>query len=155
MPKIRFSIRLMLVAIAVSAALAHFVVVPTWKYYQLPAGTRRVLGKLGMTMTLPASGPTPRDLKDLLKQIKATSVTGPKDPGIPIYLDPIGLEDAGSTVVTPVAVAGGRMTIKAHLDRTLPPLGLDYFVKDGLLTITSAEGARAMLANQPEKARRP
>ena len=154
-PKVRFSIGMMLIVIALSTVFAHFVVVPTWRYYQLPPETRRVLGKLGMTVTPTASGPAPRDLVGLLKQIKAASVTGPKDVGIPIYIDPVGLQDADAWEASVIAAPGGRMTIKDHLDRALPPLGLGYFVKDGMLTITSAEDARAMLQNPVENARRP
>jgi hypothetical protein len=145
----------MLLTIALAAAFAHFIVVPTWKYYQLPPETLRVLGRLRLRMTLAASGSTPPDLKDLLKQIRATSVLGPKDIGIPIYLDPVGLQEAATTPAAVIAATGERMTIKDHLDRALPPLGLDYFIKDGMLTITSARIARATLQNQAENARRP
>jgi hypothetical protein len=38
---------------------------------------------------------------------------------------------------------------------TLPPVGLSYFVREGLLTVTSAKQADRALKDYPNEVRRP
>jgi hypothetical protein len=76
-------------------------------------------------------------LEEVLKFIKKAS-TGPKDNGIPIYVDPIGLMEAEVAITTPVSIESKTgEPLKTSLERLLKPAGLTYEVKDGLLTITS------------------
>ena len=61
--------------------------------------------------------------------------------GIPIYVDPIGLQEAersmNSTVQRPPSA--DTLTLGEHLRRILEPLGLAYVVKQGFLMISSKE----------------
>jgi hypothetical protein len=62
--------------------------------------------------------------------------------GIPIYVDPIGLQEAGLSMNSPVTVPPTKEApARAILERVLPQLKLDYVVKDGFMMITSKESA--------------
>jgi hypothetical protein len=152
LPRVRFTVRRMMVAIAILAIFTYYVVMPTWDYYSLPPKTRAVLSKLGMPIRLPSPGPVP--LGSVLKAIKGASV-GAKDNGIPIYVDPNGLAEAGAGIRSTVEVNADRSSIEETLRKSLEPLRLGYFVKDGLLTITSAKSADLTLRSNPKEARRP
>lgn len=152
LPRVRFTIGRMMVAIAVATVLAYSVVLPTWRYYRLPAKTRAVLTKLDRTVQLPVTGTVP--LTSVLKAVRSASA-GPKYAGVPIYVDPIGLSEAGATIESTVEVASERRPIKDQLKRSLKPLRLSYYVKDGLLMITSAADVDRELQDHPESARRP
>ena len=83
-------------------------------------------------------------LDDLLKEVKRTTTAlKPAKPwaGIPIYVDPIGLQEAersmNSTVRRPPSA--DRLALGEHLRRILEPLGLAYVVKEGFLMISSKE----------------
>jgi hypothetical protein len=82
-------------------------------------------------------------LDDVLKDIKMQTTKNPKLPklptGIPIYVDPIGLQEAerslNSTVKRPSSA--DTLALGDHLRRILEPLGLGYVVKDGYMMITT------------------
>jgi hypothetical protein len=88
-------------------------------------------------------------LEQVVEQIRlATSVEKgwPWFPlGIPIKVDPIGLERAGRSLSSPVPgpPADLHLPLKEHLNRVLEPLGLGFTVNSGYLegciTITSKE----------------
>ena len=75
-------------------------------------------------------------LEDVLKYIKSAT-QGPNDTGIPIYVDPVGLQEAEKTMTSPVTLDLEGVPLKTTLRLLLKQLGLTYTVKDGLLTITS------------------
>jgi hypothetical protein len=94
-----------------------------------------------IALTYPDGAP----LEDVLKEMKRRT-TGKKLPsGIPIYVNPIGLQEANVTMASPVRrpAPGNPPTISEHLRRVLKPLGLSYEVKDGFLMITSTESEDA------------
>jgi hypothetical protein len=132
----RFSVRSVMIAIALSVVFAQFVAKPLWKYYRLPPQTRWVLRKLNTRTNLPVSGTMP--LEDLLKTVRSAT-QGPSDKGIPIYVDPVGLQEAEKTMTSQVNVSGGHQAIGTTLEEALGQLGLAYSVKDGMVTITSKE----------------
>ena len=152
LPQVRFTVRRMMVAIAALAILTYYVVIPAWDYYSLPPSTRAVLSALGYPARLPSTGPMP--LVAMLKGIRVASA-GTKGNGIPIYVDPNGLSEAGVGVQTTVVATNGRRPLKEQLERSLKPLGLGYFVRDGLLTVTSAKSADRVLKDYPNEAKRP
>jgi hypothetical protein len=81
-------------------------------------------------------------LEDMLKDIKACTTGKAKlKSGIPIYVDPMGLQEANQTMTSKVKrpVISGRMTLGDQIRQALEPLGLAYMVKDGFLMITSKE----------------
>ncbi len=77
-------------------------------------------------------------LEEVLKFVKSATSKGPDDKGIPIYVDPVGLNEAEKTLTTPVSFVTKDEPLKRSLERLLKPIGLTYVVKDGLLTVTSA-----------------
>lgn len=134
-PRVRFSLRLLMITIALSTVLIHSVAMPLWRYYQLPPKTRAILRKLRTTASLPG-GTMP--LEDYLKALKKATVE-PGNNGLPIYVDPVGLMEAEKTMISPVNVPAKRQSYGKTLEEVLGQLGLAYFVKDGLLQITSKE----------------
>ncbi len=99
--------------------------------------TKAILKKLGEPLTMNFEGDTP--LSDVLKYIKdATQDEAAGLPtGIPIYVDPIGLQDADKTESDTVKMKLEGIPLKATLRLLLKQLSLTYTVKDGLMTITS------------------
>ena len=74
---------------------------------------------------IPMRFPDEIPLGDLLKYIgKATST--PTDPGIPIYVDPIGLQEAERSLNSTVQIDLEGVPLKTTLRLGLTQLGLDY-----------------------------
>ncbi len=152
-PRLRLSVRWTMIVIAVAAVLMYYVVMPIWSYYSLPKATRDVLAGLSYGVQLPTSGKMP--FGDFIKTIRTTAF-GQLLTNVPIYVDPAGLQEAGVVdLQIPVDASPDRISLKDQLERSLKPLGLGYFVKDGLLTITSAKVADRTLKENPTEARRP
>lgn len=84
--------------------------------------------------------PNRTTLEAALKVIKEAS-KGPDDAGIPIYIDPAGLQEAGAGMNKTIEVVlfAEETPLGANLRRLLRPLGLDYDVHDGLLSISSRD----------------
>jgi len=114
------------------------------------AGLAAVVGKVDenpASLHLNEALAQPTDLKlgessslgDLLDQVKKSIQTadGKK---IPVYVDPIGLEDADATLESPVAIDLEGVPLKVSLRLALKQLGLAYCVRDGVLFISSREG---------------
>src|SRR5271165_333874 len=81
-----------------------------------------------------SSNETP--LEDVLKYIK-TATQDANDTGIPIYVDPLGMQEADKTLTSPVSIDLEGVPLKRTLRLLLKQLGLTYTVKDGYLMITS------------------
>jgi hypothetical protein len=96
--------------------------------------TKSILAKLDEPISMSFPNETP--LEDVLKYIKSAT-QGPNDTGIPIYVDPVGLNEAEKTMTSPVTLDLEGVPLKTTLRLLLKQLGLTYTVKDGLLTITS------------------
>lgn len=81
-------------------------------------------------------------LGDVLTYIKETTWKGrkPTDPGIPIYVDPDGLREAGQTLTSTVRMDVIGSSLKATLPLLLGELGLGYIVKDDVLIVSSTKG---------------
>jgi hypothetical protein len=81
-------------------------------------------------------------LEDVLKDIKRCATRALKLPsGVPIYVDPIGLQEAERSMLSKVKrpESADQLPLKEHLNRVLEPLGLGFSVKEGYLMITSKE----------------
>ena len=98
------------------------------------AKTNLILSKLEEPISMSFTQETP--LEDVLKYIKKATM-GPNDNGIPIYVDPVGLQEAEKTMTSRVTIDLEGVPLKTTLRLVLKQLGLTYAVKDGLLTITS------------------
>jgi hypothetical protein len=77
-------------------------------------------------------------LEDFLKYIKQSTTT-PTYPGIPIYVEPLGLQEAERSLNSAVLIDLEGVPLKTTVRLGLKQLGLDYSVKDGFLLISSKE----------------
>jgi hypothetical protein len=148
----RFRIRIILLAVALLAILLAWVLVPAWNYYRLPPSTRSILERLGRPFRL--ATPAPPNLVDLLKSARLSSPDS-GGVGIPIYVDPAGLEAAGADIDATIKPPPAGASVATALEESLRPLGLGYYVEDGLLKVTSSEAADRALREKPREARRP
>jgi hypothetical protein len=88
-------------------------------------------------------------LEDVLKYL-ATATRGPDGTGIPIYLDPIGLQEAEKSINSTVRnLEFDGVPLKTSLRLCLDQLYLTYRIRDGLLLITSKESAVGPVYQDP------
>lgn len=99
--------------------------------------TKGILKKLDEPISMSFGEETP--LSDILKYIKSAT-TGANNTGIPIYVDPVGLQEAEKTMSSPVTLELEGVPLKTTLRLILKQIGLAYCVKDGLLLISSPRG---------------
>ena len=101
--------------------------------------TKAILKKLGepIGMNFPTDTPL-EDVKKYIEQSTQDEAAG-LPTGIPIYVDPQGLQDADKTMASTVAINLEGIPLKTTLRLMLKQLSLTYTVKDGLLTITSTQ----------------
>ncbi len=81
-------------------------------------------------------------LADVLLYIKQATFKGekPTDPGLPIYVDPLGLQEARRTLTSTVRIHVTGVPLRVTLPLLLDQLGLAYLVKDDVLIISSPRG---------------
>ncbi|MHC5542916.1 hypothetical protein ACYOEI_32230, partial [Singulisphaera rosea] len=79
--------------------------------------------------------PNETPLEDILKYVRAATAKPPR-PGIPIYIDPVGLQVAEKTIASPVTIDLEGLPLKTTLGLALKQLDLVFYVRDGLLTVT-------------------
>ncbi len=87
------------------------------------------------------SFPFPEDtpLEDVLKHLKQ-STRGPDGKSINIYVDPIGLQESDKTMTSTVRnIDLENVPVRVGLRACLQQLDLAYFIRDGILIISSAE----------------
>jgi hypothetical protein len=93
---------------------------------------------------IPLHFPNDTPLEDVLKHIKDATKGKEKekgDPGLMIYVDPIGLQEAEKSQAAPVRLDIEGISLAEGLTLLLNQLGLRYYVrKDGLLYVTSRQG---------------
>ena len=90
------------------------------------------------TSRSPCRSPNETPLDDVLKYIKQATTT-PTFSGIPIYVDPIGLQEAERSLNSTVQIDLEGVPLKTTLRLILKQLGLAYTVKDGFMMITSED----------------
>lgn len=76
-------------------------------------------------------------LEALLKAIKVATESPELPTGIPIYVDPVGLQEVRGTMLSVIANMGGGNSVKADFSQGLQFLGLAYTVRDGMVVISS------------------
>jgi hypothetical protein len=97
--------------------------------------SRRIAAELEVLIDMSFPNETP--LEDVLKYVRS-STKSPRFPdGIPIYVDPVGLQEAEKTPTSPVVIDLAQVPLRTSLKLLLEQLGLTYKVRDGLLKITS------------------
>jgi hypothetical protein len=90
--------------------------------------------RLEMPISMSFANETP--LEDVLKYIKSAT-QGPNDTGIPIYVDPLGLNEVEKTMTSPVTLDLEGVPLRITLRLLLKQLELGYTIEDGVLMITS------------------
>ena len=101
--------------------------------------TRAILAKLERPIPMVFPQETPLD--DLLKYIQQATRGGPNDPqGLPIYVDPLGLQEAKRSLNSTFTINVEGTPLRVTLAQVLAQLGLDFAVRDEVLIISSPEG---------------
>jgi RNA polymerase sigma factor (sigma-70 family) len=100
--------------------------------------SRKILQKLEEPVSMSFANETPLD--DVLKYIRQATTTK-EFPGIPIYADPVGLQEAERSLQSTIQIDLEGIPLRRTLQLILTQLGLAYFVDDGILVITSAGSA--------------
>lgn len=103
------------------------------------AANARIIAALEQPVEMTFPDPTP--IQDVLKYIRLATAT-PTYPGIPIYLDPIGLREVEKTPASPVTINLVGVPLKTSLRLCLEQLGLAYEVREGLLRVIRPEESR-------------
>jgi hypothetical protein len=106
----------------------------------LAAGNARILKKLERPVPMRFANETP--IEDVFKYIREAT-SGPNDGGIPIYVDPVGLQEAEKTMQSPVSIDLEGVPLRTTLRLALRQLEMDYVIRDGLLVVTSLAGLDA------------
>ncbi len=99
--------------------------------------TKAILAKLEKPVSMVFPNETP--LGDVLKYIKQATTT-PSFPGLPIYVDPVGLRETDRTLTSTITIDIENAPLRVTLSHVLTQLGLAYTVKDEVLIISSRKG---------------
>jgi RNA polymerase sigma factor (sigma-70 family) len=118
--------------------------------------SKDVFKKLEEPISMSFANETPLD--DVLKYIKQATTTKTFS-GIPIYVDPKGLQEAEKSLTSTVSIDLEGIPLKTTLRLLLKQLDLAYCVRDGVLIISSVQGIAEELqeaqseleANDPPK----
>jgi hypothetical protein len=86
-----------------------------------------------------STGWVPSD-RSYTKQISVRQ-PGPLENGLLIHIDPIALAEIGVTVQTPLTISSRGVSLRDTLHDVLAPLGLAYYIRDGLLVISTKDDA--------------
>ena len=115
---------------------------------QVSPPTVEILAKLQEPLDMVFPRETPLD--DVLKYITRVTKYGdrPSDPGIPIYVDPFGLQEVKKSLKSTVTINVTGVPLKVTLPRVLAQLGLAYLVGDGVLFISSSSRIDAELTRK-------
>lgn len=97
--------------------------------------SRRIREQLERPVDMHFANETP--LTDVLKYVRSATTSEAMPEGLPIYLDPIGLQEAERTETSPIRIDLSRVPLGTSLRLALRQLGLDYMIKGGVLHITS------------------
>ncbi len=103
---------------------------------KVEAANARILTALDQPIPMRFPDETP--LEDVLKYIR-DATRGPDGKGIPIYVDPIGLQEAEKSLTLTVTVDLRGVPLGTTLNVCLKQLGLAFGVRDGFLMISSVE----------------
>ncbi len=98
----------------------------------------KIIAKLEEPISMSFANETPLD--DVLKYIKQATTTSTFS-GIPIYVDPTGLQEAERSLNSTVQMDLEGIPLRRTLQLLLAQLELAYYVEDGILHITSQDSA--------------
>jgi hypothetical protein len=109
--------------------------------------SRAILAKLDQPTSMPFHDETP--LEDLVKYIQSATQDDDLPQGIPVYVDPTGLQEAETTLQSPIQIQLEGVPLKRSLYLALRQLDLAYAIKDGILFISSPDGLDEILLASP------
>lgn len=138
----RWRVRALMAAVAAAAVVLFLIrpMVPGWmKSYRSWQVDRAIRDRLNQPLAMPFPGGT--SLGSVLVHIQASTKSGALPNGIPIFIDPIGLQEAGRSLESAVTINTRGEPIEASLKAILDPLGLTFTVGQGIVSITSKESA--------------
>jgi len=112
--------------------------------------SRAVLATLEKPVDMSFPNDTP--LEEVLDHIREET-KGPDFPnGLPIYVDPVGLQEAEKTLTSTIQIDLVGVPLRRTLHLALSQLGLVYTVGDGILYITSQSSEESILVpTQPSR----
>jgi len=99
--------------------------------------SRAILAKLESPVAIPFASETP--LEDVLKYVKQATAGDALPAGIPIYVDPISLQESEKTMASTVQLNLEGVTLRRGLGLMLDQLKLTFAVEDGLLIISAED----------------
>lgn len=102
--------------------------------------SKAIIAKLDKAVSMSFANETP--LEDVIKYIKQATSDAEMPEGIPIYIDPVGLQEAEKTMTSPITIDLEGVPLKTTLRLLLSQLGLEYRIGEGLLRITSESSER-------------
>jgi hypothetical protein len=100
--------------------------------------TKVILARLDERVPMDFPKETPLD--DVLQYIKWSDAKGPTDRGLPIYIDPLGLQEVSRSLNSTIAIRVKGSPLKDSLRKVLSQANLAYCVKDDVLFISSPQG---------------
>ncbi len=100
-----------------------------------PEMNKKIREALAKQVAMPFAAETP--LEEVIKYIKTTTADGMFQQGIPIYVDPVGLSEAEKTMASPITINLEGIPLRTSLRLLLKQIDLSYYIKDGLLIISS------------------
>lgn len=98
--------------------------------------TSAILDALDTPASMPFPAPTP--LEDIIKYVKSVTQSPALPQGIPIFVDPVGLQEAEQSESSPVTINLEGVPLKRAMKLLLKQLGLSYSVEGGVMTIGTA-----------------
>jgi hypothetical protein len=101
------------------------------------ASNARIMKALDRPISFPFRNETA--LEEVVKTIKAAT-KGPDGRGIPIYVDPIGLQEAEKTMASPISIDLEGVPLRTSLTFVLNQLDLSYALEGGVLVIGFHKG---------------
>jgi len=97
--------------------------------------SQKIAAELSKFIDMPFKTETP--LEDVINYVRGSTKSQTFPEGIPIYVDPVGLQESEKTMSSPVTFDVPQIPLRRSLKLILSQLELTYNVKGGLLTITS------------------
>jgi hypothetical protein len=104
--------------------------------FESDSKTKKIQEKLDDPIAMDFGNETP--IEDVLKYIQSATADANYS-GIPIYVDPVGLQEAEKTLQSPITIKLEGVPLKTTLRLILKQLGLTYTVKDGFMKITNED----------------
>ena len=137
MPRFRFTMRRMMAAVAFCAVAVwvgmHYF--PDWResFHQWRIN-RPIWRQLDQKVTIRHPGGV--TLSQLVKRVKQQTTTPSSPGGLTVYVDPIGIQDAGLDPTSVYKIDVQNVPLGDALDSVFKPMGLKLHVRDGIAGVT-------------------